>query len=130
MSQKINIISQQTLFDVSIQLTGTIENVFDFAQENSLSITDSLDINTKVVMPNKKFEQNLTKEYYSKNNLKPSTDISFDQVTDLEGIDYWIIEENFIVQGGIGQTSVGEFQIDSNMDTLGDMIVEQSLIIN
>lgn len=95
----VRVSSRQSLLDVAIQKSGSIVTVFDFAVENDLSITgnltpgqalDLVDVNNIDVTA-----------YYKSKNLVPATALTADDelvAAELEGISYWAINVDFIVQ--------------------------------
>ena len=86
----------QSLFDISVQECGSIEDVFDIAKQNGLSITDSSDIASLIVVPDA-IEKQIA-DYYKAKRLNPATDIAETNNIVLEGIDYWALEVDFVVQ--------------------------------
>lgn len=87
----------QSLFDIAIELTGDVENIFLIAMANNISITDALESKAKIkIIGNEK-----TKIVNIFNQLHyPATAISATDtiVPQLEGIDYWAIQLDFQVQ--------------------------------
>jgi len=89
----------QSLLDVAVQTSGTLSAVFELALINGLSVTDDL-------MPGQSLE--LVDEsnadvvnYYTARNLTPATALTADDklvAAELEGISYWAINVDFIVQ--------------------------------
>lgn len=90
----VDVAEYQTLFDVAIQECGSIEAAYSFALLNNLSITDTMLAGVKLkgvdVIDRK------IKTYYKSKGIYPATAIVDTQIEN-EGIDYWAIEINFIV---------------------------------
>jgi hypothetical protein len=97
----ITALNNQSLFDLAVQCTGSIENTFLIAQANNLSITDLLVSGSQLVIPAEVIVNSDIKNYFDKNKIHPATgttDGTEDGEQELEGISYWIINKNFIVQ--------------------------------
>ena len=47
----ITVLNNQSLFDISIRYTGTIENAFKIAVANGLSLTDELQPGAQLLIP-------------------------------------------------------------------------------
>jgi len=86
----------QSWFDLALQITGTIENLFDL-----FGATDAIDTMPTVGRIVKTNEidtaDNLVVNYYASNAITPATWLSSIYATG-DGIGYWIIENDFIVQ--------------------------------
>jgi hypothetical protein len=83
----------QSLFDVALVQFGNIEQAFELALENDISLTGDitgLELNT-VLVANKPAIVN----YYRNNNITPATALKADEL--LGGIGYMGIEIDFIV---------------------------------
>jgi hypothetical protein len=86
----------QTWFDLALQISGGIDNVFDL-----LSPTDSLDtlpaagrvLEVETVEATNR--QHLL--YYQRHGIVPATGMDQEGVTINEGIGYWVIEDDFVV---------------------------------
>lgn len=88
----------QSLLDAALQKCGSIESLILFAQKNNISITDELLSGTDLLDPDVN-DQDIV-DYYSKKNLHPATAITgtqYNKTISMEGIEYWIIEKDFIV---------------------------------
>jgi hypothetical protein len=86
----------QTIVDLSIQETGSIEGMFDIAVLNDRSVTDDLEsgelVNADVIV-----NDDLVYDQYVKRGLNPASNTA-ELVSGLEeGIEFWAIEEDFIV---------------------------------
>ena len=94
----VRAISNQSVFDLAVQTSGSAESAFAFALRNGLSVTDTLtpgqQLTTVDIM-------NIDiANYYNARNLKPATDYTVSEPQPepgLEGIDYWAIEIDFVV---------------------------------
>lgn len=121
--------NNQTILDVCIEQTGSLESIFELALLNNISITEALEngqeLNTE--LPVKELE---IVQHYKSNDISPATGSTLYQISLLEGINYWMVQGDFIVQGGIGQALIGQLEVAYNTDTLGDMVIEDTLTIN
>jgi hypothetical protein len=80
--------------DISIQETGTMENLILLAVENDMSVTDTPGLDNTLVIP-EDVEKNLkVVNTYKAQGLKPATALDGDG---LEGIEIWAIERDFVV---------------------------------
>lgn len=90
----VTILSNQSLLDVSVQETGSLESVFALAVANDISPTSQLTpgsvLDVKVI-----YNRNIA-EYYKNKNLKPAT-WYYSELSQSLGIGYMAIESNFIV---------------------------------
>lgn len=93
---KITAADRQSLFDLSLQVCGSIEAVFELAKVNGMSITDALapggveynadGIRDKQVV-----------QHYANNHVIPSTAITEESKIMPEGVEFWSIELDFKV---------------------------------
>ncbi len=86
-------ITDQSLFDIAIQTSGSIEAVFNLAIANGLSITDDLVPGQTLV--NAPVVDKGIADYYRVKALTPATALK--QGENSEGIEIWAIERDFIV---------------------------------
>ena len=94
----ITVLHNQSLLDLALQHTGTIESVFEFAEANALNITDDVQAGKTLVLP--AFTNKDILGYYTAKNLQPATAFTKEdeQVAKrLEGISIWAINLDFIV---------------------------------
>lgn len=98
---EITILHNQSLFDIAIQHTGSVENAFAIAKANDRSITAILTSGSKITIPSGVKMNNDVKDYYAARKVQPATGIDNDNKiapAEYEGISYWIINQNFVVQ--------------------------------
>jgi len=91
---RTNTVTSQSLFDLAIQSSGTVEAVFALALENDISITSEMVAGQPVETEEAKGNQIV--DYYRVKNIKPAT-FSGQEILSLSGIGYMAIEEDFIV---------------------------------
>lgn len=94
------ITSDQSLLDVAIQHSGSLEAAFDIAMQNDISLTDDTTPGQIVQLADEPDNADIT-NYYAVGNLQPATAITTEEINDTlnigEGIEFWGIEYDFIV---------------------------------
>lgn len=96
---RVKISSRQSLLDVAIQQSGSILVAFELAVKNSLSITDDLIPCESISLVGVNNAD--IKAYYEAKNIVPATALTTDDqliIAELEGISYWAINVDFVVQ--------------------------------
>jgi len=76
----ITALNNQSLFDIAIQVYGSVKYVFDLALANGLSITYVLEPGQHIEAPEINVESNDIQNYYMSNGIKPATAITADQL--------------------------------------------------
>ena len=97
---QITVLHNQSLLDLALQHTGTIESVFELAKDNALNITDDVQAGTPLYLGEGLGARNEILGYYTAKNLQPATAFTKEdeQVFErLEGISIWAINLDFIV---------------------------------
>ncbi len=71
----VTVLNNQSLWDIAIQEYGTVEAVFELAQANGLSVTDTLTAGQVLNVP--EVDPALTQpeivDYYRRNGIRPAT---------------------------------------------------------
>lgn len=96
----VTVLHNQSLLDLALQHTGTIESVFELAEANALNITDDVQAGKTLVLPAEAFTNKDILGYYTAKNLQPATAFSKEdeQVFErLEGISIWAINLDFVI---------------------------------
>ena len=96
----ITALHNQSLLDLALQHTGTIESVFELAKDNDLNITDDVQAGKTLVLSSEAFTNKDILAYYTAKNIQPATAFSKEdeQVFErLEGISIWVINLDFVV---------------------------------
>ena len=96
----VTVLHNQSLLDLALQHTGTIESVFEFAEANTINITDDVQAGKTLVLPAEAFTNKDILGYYTAKNLQPATAFSKEdeQVFErLEGISIWAINLDFVI---------------------------------
>ena len=96
----ITVLHNQSLLDLALQHTGTIESIFEMAEANALNITDDVVVGKTLVLPAEMFTNKDILSYYKAKNLQPAT--AFTKADEevferLEGISIWAINLDFVV---------------------------------
>ena len=96
----ITVLHNQSLLDLALQHTGTIESVFEMAEANALNITDDVVAGKTLVLPAEMLTNKDILSYYKAKNLQPAT--AFTKADEevfkrLEGISIWAINLDFVV---------------------------------
>lgn len=92
-TRKVN--DQQSLFDIALQDSGSVESIMDLALANGLSITDQLTTGKLLDCESPVYNRVVFDEYRLK-GIVPATAMT-EKDLPMEGIDYWYIFE-YIVQ--------------------------------
>jgi hypothetical protein len=90
---EVKTLTGQSLFDVALQTTGSIETVFAIAAANGLSVTDQPKAGTILNVPAATVKK--VTEHYRAAGLAPATALAADDV--MEGIEFWDVEYDFKV---------------------------------
>ena len=96
----VTALHNQSLLDLALQHTGTIESVFEFAEANTLNITDDVVASKILALSVEVFTNKDILAYYTAKNLQPATAFTKEdeQVFERqEGISIWAINLDFIV---------------------------------
>lgn len=89
----VKALQNQSLLDIAVQTSGSLEAVIALAAVNGLSVTDSLEAGmelTEAPAVNRDMAA-----YYSARNIRPATAVIGEYYG--EGIEFWIIEFDFVV---------------------------------
>lgn len=100
MPNTVNIIANQTLLDIALQTAGSLEAVFELAILNGITVTENLTAGNKLFYGLTPINKTITKQY-TEAGWKPASATSFANDIpdlDLQGVDYWNIGGNFIIQ--------------------------------
>lgn len=99
MDKKIIISEKQTLLDIAIQETGSLESVFEIAEANGLVVSDILEPGLELKIPGGLIIDTDVFSFFQSNGLFPANGYSDDELQEkFDGIDFWAIEDDFIVQ--------------------------------
>ena len=96
----ITALHNQSLLDLALQHTGTIESVFELAKDNALNITDEVVAGNTLVLSAETFTNKDILSYYTAKSIQPAT--AFTKADEevfkrLEGISIWAINLDFAI---------------------------------
>ena len=96
---EVRVLNGQTLFDIAIQETGSMENAYAIAEANGISMSD--DLPPMLTGPDGIIADSSVTGTFAARKIKPATGMSIvpGQEEELmpDGIGYMIIEQTFIV---------------------------------
>lgn len=93
----VKILEGQTLFDIAVQELGDAERVMEIATFNDISITEDLLPGSFIQVPAYDLTKRGIVNLFSRMCIKPASG-GITVTEKNEGIDYWEIEKDFIVQ--------------------------------
>jgi len=94
----IQILHNQSLLDIAIQHTGSVENAFKIAELNKIPVSETLTAGTSILIPDHVINDESILNYYKAKEIQPATSLTDVQsVIEYKGIGYMIIEDNFKV---------------------------------
>jgi hypothetical protein len=91
----VTVLSEQSLIDIAVQSTGSVESLFELALKNDSSVTEALVPGAGIEVGGASSNKQVT-AYYKAKGLKPAT-YSSREAESLSGIGNMAIEINFIV---------------------------------
>ncbi len=94
----MQVLHNQSLLDIAIQHTGSVENAFAIAAENGISISDIVPAGTDIVISSDNDRKEIL-SYYQDKKIKPATSRSESdaEIRYNKGIKYWEIGNGFKV---------------------------------
>lgn len=90
------VLKGQNLHDIAIQETGSAGNAFDIALRNDIAVTDLLNTEAGITLPDTINKDAKVVGYFSSQQLKPASE-NRGIVGSAIGINFWTIEEDFII---------------------------------
>lgn len=93
--QSITVRDRQTTLDIAIQESGSLEAAFDVSVINGVNLTDDLQTG-QLLIPAPIVNLQVI-ESLRRSGHRPATG-GGEELTINEGIDFWIIEDDFVVQ--------------------------------
>ena len=95
----ITVLHNQSLLDLALQHTGSIESIFELAVINGKSVTDDMTAGASLLVEEATTNKDIL-AYYTAKNIQPATAFTKadEQVFErLEGISIWAINLDFII---------------------------------
>ena len=101
--QRINSGLNQSLFDIALQHHGGITSTIEIAVANGIALDADLTPGTELKLKtldelDAETQMKQVVYHYRRNGIIPATAITEDAEVVLEGVGYWFIEDDFIVQ--------------------------------
>ena len=93
----ITVLNNQSLLDIAVQYTGTIENAFKIAVANGLSLTDDLEPGAQLIIHADVEMNSDVVNYFSAKGVQPATGLTENDL---------LIAQT--VQRGIGYMQIGK----------------------
>lgn len=90
---QITVRDRQSVTDIAMQYLGDPEGAIDIARLNNISVTTELQPGMLLTVPDPKNTQ--ITNYYESEDVSPAMKMDYSKRD--EGIDYWILEEDFVV---------------------------------
>ncbi|MBB4807466.1 hypothetical protein HNP38_002772 [Chryseobacterium defluvii] len=97
---KVLSLNNQSILDVALQHTGSVENCFAIAVVNGHSVSDVLSVGLPVEIPEDVFKNTDVLNYYNAKKIEPATGWAKEQneeIPMLKGIGYMQIGNSFKV---------------------------------
>lgn len=94
------ILTHQSILDVALQHTGSVENCFAIAVANDLSVSDILSAGSHTEIPEDVFKNTDVLNHYKAKKIQPATGSTTEeneQIPTLKGIGYMQIGNGFKV---------------------------------
>lgn len=97
---KIIVLNNQSILDVSIQHTGTVENSFAIAIANGFSVSEMLASGASIEIPDDLQKNSDVLNYYTAKQIQPATGLTTEQNGEIptsKGIGYMQVSKTFKV---------------------------------
>lgn len=94
---KAVIIENQSVLDAVVQYLGNLEAAFDFCFENGKALSDDMNSNDVVEIPQSTNKQTEISNYFAEKKIELATGFPLIEEDDLGGIGVMIISQTFIV---------------------------------
>lgn len=93
---KVRVLPFQSLADIAVRYTGSVENLYKIAEANQLSLDSELEAGSELVVPDDVEIDYTCVSIYENNNLDPATASSLEM--QIGGINYMGIMIDFWVR--------------------------------
>lgn len=96
---EITVLHNQSILDISIMHTGTVENAFRIAKANNIPLSEKLESGTSLLIPSDVLNDRDVLNYYKSRTIQPATALTEESeiVVEPRGIGYMEIGKTFIV---------------------------------
>ena len=98
MAKETTVLTRQSLADICVQTLGGISAWFELAWANNIGITDELTAGHALQTGSVDMVATDIVDFYAVRNIKPATSLTATDLTALEGIGYWVIQNDFKIQ--------------------------------
>lgn len=78
--KQVRVIYKQSLADLSVQIYGSIAEIFALAVANNVSVTASIPPNTLLNVPTTNITEPTIQDYYNKHKIQPATAPNADDI--------------------------------------------------
>lgn len=96
--RKVEVLYGQTFLDIALQETGDLERCMELADAADLQLTAELPAGLVLEVPDPAPEKRSVVLLFSDAANKPASADPAEENNRLEGIGYWIIQQDFVVQ--------------------------------
>ncbi len=97
--KSVKVLDGQTLVDIAVQELGDAERVMEIAEANEMKVTDDLVSGSEIMVPDFDRTKRSIVNLFSDDANKPASALTVDETEGVgEGIGFWIIENDFVVQ--------------------------------
>jgi hypothetical protein len=96
--KSVKILAGQTMLDIALQELGDLERVFEMAVDNNISISDNLQAGSVLQVGDYERDKRYLIKIFEKPTKIASDDFAGEVNSRLEGVDYWTLGMDFIVQ--------------------------------
>lgn len=96
----ITALNNQNYQDLSIQLTGRVDNALLIAKENGVAPSEKITAGTTIYVPEDLVNDEDIFRYYDSNEILPATGLSqinIDEVEGCQGVGCWRIGVDFVI---------------------------------
>lgn len=90
---KVKVLTGQSLFDIALQVYGSIEGVFGLTKG---TVSDEPVPGTELTVNGVAINKYIVNEY-ANNGIKPATGMDAEASIIRQGIGYWYVEDDFVV---------------------------------
>lgn len=95
---EVKVLKDQTLVDIAIQELGDVTRVMEIATLNEMNLTDTLQAGQMLSVPDFDITKRNEVAYFRNTAFRPASGITEEDESVGEGIGFWYIETDFVVQ--------------------------------
>jgi hypothetical protein len=94
----VKVLAGQTLVDIAIHYLGDAARALEVATLNELNTTDELTSGQQLIVPDTALDKQGTVAFFQNSAFAPASGITDEDSSVGEGIGWWEIENDFVVQ--------------------------------